>query len=70
MGEEYILSQPTGDQSQPNWVGIKQAYPNLAGRYMNWTFRFGTLDNSVSGAFGILKTKMKNVPVIGVKRGV
>ncbi len=65
MGEEYILSQPTGDQSQPNWVGIKQAYPNLAGRYMNWTFRFGTLDNSVSGAFGILKTKMKNVPVIG-----
>ena len=64
MGEEYTLSQPTGDQSQPNWVGTKQAYPSLLGRYMSWTFRFGTLDSSVSGAFGVLKTKMKNYPII------
>ena len=65
MGEEYTLSQPTGDQSQPNWVGTKQAYPSLAGRYMNWTFRFGALDSNVSGAFGMLKAKLKNMNVTG-----
>jgi hypothetical protein len=64
MGREYTLSQPTGDQSQPNWVGVKPAYPSLLGRRMNWTFRFGTLDNSVSGAFGLFKVKMKNYPII------
>ena len=65
MGEEYTLSQPTGDQSQPNWVGTKQAYPSLSGRYMTWTFRFGALGNSVSGAFGLLKVKLKNFDVSG-----
>lgn len=64
MGREYTLSQPTGDQSQPNWTGTKPAYPALLGRRMNWTFRFGTLDNSVSGAFGLMKTKLKNVNVL------
>lgn len=64
MGEEYTLSQPTGDQSQPNWIGVKQAYPSLLGRYMTWTFRFGTVPNSVSGAFGLFKAKMKNFTVV------
>lgn len=63
MGREYTLSQPTGDQSQPNWIGTKPAYPSLLGRRVNWTFRFGTLDNSVSGAFGLFKVKMKNESV-------
>ncbi len=65
MGEEYTLSQPTGDQSQPNWIGTKQAYPSLSGRYMTWTFRFGSVPNSgVSGAFGLFKAKMENFTVV------
>ena len=64
MGEEYILSQPTGDQSQPNWTDTKQAYPALAGRYVNWTFRFGSVDSNVSGSFGLFRTKLKNVNVL------
>ncbi|MBO7431460.1 MAG: hypothetical protein J6U02_01005 [Elusimicrobia bacterium] len=64
MGEEYTLSQPTGDQSQPNWTGTKKAYPSLAGRYMNYIFRFGSVDSSVSGAVGLFKTKLKNVNVL------
>ena len=64
MGEEYTLSQPTGDQSQPNWIGTKKAYPSLAGRYMNYIFRFGSVDSSVSGAVGLFKTKLKNVNVL------
>ncbi len=63
MNEEYILSQPTGDQSQPNWIGIKQAYPTLNG-YVNWTFRFGTIETSnVSGAFSLFKAKTQNESV-------
>lgn len=64
MGREYTLSQPTGDQSQENWTGTKPAYPALLGRRMNWTFRFGALDSSVSGVYGLLKAKMKNFTVL------
>ncbi|MBO7611477.1 MAG: hypothetical protein J6T23_04615 [Elusimicrobia bacterium] len=62
MGEEYTLYQPTGDQSQPDWVGVKQAYPTLSGRYINWTFRFGSIANSgsASGAFGLFKAKTQS----------
>lgn len=64
MGEEYTLSQPTGDQSQPNWIGTKQAYPSLSGRYMTWTFRFGSLENNVSGAFGLFKAATKDFKIL------
>lgn len=63
MGEAYTLSQPTGDQSIPNWLGTKKAYPNLLGIYVNWTFRFGSRDNP-SGAFGLLKATTKRVSVV------
>ena len=62
MNEEYTLSQPTGDQSQPNWIGVKQAYPSI-NAYVNWTFRFGTIESGVSGASGLFKVKMKNESV-------
>ncbi|MBR3627497.1 MAG: hypothetical protein IKN42_01465 [Elusimicrobia bacterium] len=56
MGVAYTLYQPTGDQSQPDWVGVMKGYPALAGRSGNWTFRFGTLEDAVSSAFSFFKS--------------
>lgn len=67
MGVEYILSQPTGDQSQPNWIGVMKGYPALSGRSSNWTFRFGTLDESTSGVFGLFKSQVQSKRALIIK---
>ena len=64
MGEEYTLYQETGDQSQNDWVGVKEAIPALSGTWMDCVFRFGSVPSSASGAFGLLKVKLKNVGVL------
>lgn len=64
MGEEYTLYQETGDQSQNDWVGVKEAIPALSGIWMDCVFRFGSVPGNASGAFGLLKAKLKNVDVL------
>ncbi len=56
LGQDYTLVQPTGDQSQPDYIATKPGVPAKAGRSGHWTVRFGTLSDSGSGAFSFFKS--------------
>ena len=62
LGVATPLSVPTGDQSQPNWVGFSDAIEGCEGIRVAWTYRFGTLPDNVSG---ISRVATKKVDVIG-----
>ena len=56
MGQDFTLSQPTGDQSQPDYTATKKGVPSLSGRSGHWVVRFGTLSDSGSNAFSFFKS--------------
>lgn len=56
LGQDYVFTQPTGDQSQPDYTATKPGVPAKEGRSGHWTVRFGTLSDSTSGAFGFFKS--------------
>ncbi|MCR4663120.1 MAG: hypothetical protein K5622_04455 [Endomicrobiaceae bacterium] len=60
LGQDYTLEQPTGDQSQPNYVAVKPGVPAKAGRSGHWTVRFGTLSESASGVVGLFKSSSQS----------
>ena len=70
LGVATSISVPTGDQSQPDWVGTSGVFPGFEGTYVPWTYDFGYIDDSgVSGAFGVLKAKTKNEFIVHLKSG-
>ena len=62
LGVATPISVPTGDQSQPNWVGFSDAIEGCEGIRVAWTYRFGTLPDNVSG---ISRVATKKVDVVG-----
>ena len=56
LGQDYTDRQPTGDQSQPDYVATKPGVPAKEGRQGHWTIRFGTLSDTGSGAFSFFKS--------------
>lgn len=60
MGVDFTIEQPTGDQSQPNYTATKKGIPSLSGRSGHWVVRFGTLSESVSGAFSFFKSSKQS----------
>ncbi len=56
LGQDYTDRQPTGDQSQPDYVATKPGVPAKEGRSGHWTIRFGTLSDSASGSFSFFKS--------------
>ena len=70
LGVATTVSVPTGDQSQPNWVGTSGVFPGFETVMVPWVFNFGFIDDeSPSGAFGFFKakTKYKKVHIINIK---
>lgn len=70
LGVATQVSVPTGDQSQPYWVGTSGVFPGFEGVYVPWEFNFGYIDdNSSSGAFSFFKAKNKSEHIINIKAG-
>ena len=70
LGVATTVSVPTGDQSQPYWVGTSGVFPGFENVMVPWTYDFGYIDDSgVSGAFGLFKVKTKNEDIIRLKSG-
>ena len=71
LGVETIITVPTGDQSQPDWVGSSGVFPGFEGVIVDWEFNFGYIDdNNSSGSFGFFKAKSKNIHIINLKAGL
>ena len=60
LGKDYTLTQPTGDQSQPDYTATKPGIPAKEGRSGHWTVRFGTLEDSSSNAFSFFKSSKQS----------
>ena len=70
LGVATTVSVPTGDQSQPYWVGTSGVFPGFENVMVPWTYDFGYIDDSgISGAFGLFKVKTKNEDIIHLKSG-
>lgn len=67
LGVATTITVPTGDQSQPDWVGTSGVFPGFEGIVVDYEFNFGFIDDSsVSGAFSFLKAK-SNFHIINLK---
>ncbi len=60
LGQDYTLVQPTGDQSQPDYIATKPGVPKLSGRSGHWVVRFGTLSDSSSNVFSFFSSKKQS----------
>ena len=70
LGVATTVSVPTGDQSQPNWVGTSGVFPGFENVMVPWTYDFGYIDDSsVSGAFSFFKSKTENKVLVILKSG-
>lgn len=56
MGQDFTFTQPTGDQSQVDYIATKPGIPKLSGKSGRWVVRFGTLSDSGTNAFSFFKS--------------
>lgn len=56
MGKDFTFTQPTGDQSQADYIATKPGIPKLSGKSGRWVVRFGTLSDSGTNAFSFFKS--------------
>ncbi len=70
MGQDFTLSQPTGDQSQPDYTATKKGVARLAGKSGRWVVRFGTLSDTTSNAFGFFKSSKQSANRIFIIGGL
>ena len=65
LGVATTVSVPTGDQSQPDWVGISDVIPGCEGITADWIYRFGSVSGcDVSGVSSVSRVKSNKVLIL------